>query len=80
MAGLGRIQQRFNAALVTVLALAGFGTQHANTRDMLTAQKGHPLAAKYVKSSNPRANTPGRRYRGYCNGQAEIRRRWEKLA
>lgn len=85
MAGLGRIQQRFNAALVAVLALAGFGGRQATTRELLT-QSGVPLSKKYIKSSNPKGNTPGQQYLGYCSGvqeqerrQAQIEAAWNRL-
>lgn len=67
MAGLGRIQQRFNAAIVgTLAALIGFarGGDRQATKRLL--EHGHPILAKYLKSSNPRANQSGHDYPGYA--------------
>jgi len=74
MAGLGRVQQRFNAAIVAVLALLKVGA--GSKKEQARAQgAGHPILAKLIKSSSPNANTPGREYPGYCSGQRETARR-----
>lgn len=68
MAGLGRIQQTFNKAIVgTIAALIGFarGGREEAKRLAGNGGHGHPLLAKYLKSSNPRANEPGYAYPGY---------------
>lgn len=52
MAGLGRIQQRFNAAVVAVLALAGLrGMAGAGSSAKEAASKGygHPIHRKLLK-------------------------------
>ena len=50
--GLGRMQQRFNAAVVTVLALAGLrgmaGTAET-AKDTAAKGFGHPLHRKLIK-------------------------------
>lgn len=64
MAGLGRVQQLFNRAVVgTLAALIGFARGGKEEAKRLAG--GHPLLAKYLKNSNPRANTPGTAYPGY---------------
>ena len=71
MAGLGRVQQRFNLAVVTALAaLVSFARQgHDDAKAAQAgATTGHPIHRKYLKSSNPRSNTPGYAYPGYCEG------------
>lgn len=78
MAGLGRIQQTFNKAIVgTLAALIGFarGGREEAKRLAGNGGHGHPLLAKYLKSSNPNANTPGQKYPGYCAGRQEVERR-----
>ena len=78
MAGLGRIQQVFNKAVLgTLAAVIGFarGGREEAKRLAGTGGHGHPLLAKYLKCSNPRANTPGRDYPGYCSGVKETARR-----
>lgn len=80
MAGLGRIQQRFNAAVVMVLTLAGFGGLAGESgARKAAAGGGQPIARKYIKSSNPRSNTPGMRYQGYCSGRRETARRAARM-
>lgn len=56
MAGLGRVQQRFNAAVVAALTLLSFGPrgQKAAEKDYAVAQ-GMPLAKKYLRPANPAA-------------------------
>lgn len=83
MAGLGRVQQRFNAAVVGALALlVGFARQGQN--EAQAAQwgqtTGHPIHRKYLKASNPNSNTPGDPYPGYCSGAREIERRRQRQA
>jgi hypothetical protein len=77
MAGLGRIQQKFNAAVITLLSLAGLRNMAAagDASKQAAAGYGHPIHAKLLKSSNPNANTPGRPYQGYCSGAGETARR-----
>ncbi len=54
--GLGRVQQRFNAAVAALKALVGrkgtFSEGQAEDRAVASG-KGQPLAAKYLRSSNP---------------------------
>ena len=67
MNGLNRIQQRFNAAIITILALAGFGGQRQ--AEQHAAAQGHPLARKYLRTMNV-AKATGRDlppYLGYCH-------------
>ena len=54
MAGLGRIQQRFNAAVVTLLALAGFRglAGKKDAKDAAASGHGHPIHAKYLRTQN----------------------------
>lgn len=80
MAGLARMQQRFNAAVITLLSLAGLRKMAGGGASEAVA-KGyhHPIHAKYLKSSSPRANTPGVRYAGYCSGEQEQARRWAQI-
>lgn len=71
MAGLARVQQRFNAAVVAVLVLAGLrGIAGANetAEGEAALGHGHPIHAKFLKRSNPRSNRPGYPFPGYCNG------------
>lgn len=71
MAGLGRIQQRFNAAIVgTLAALVGFarGGSSEAAEEAAAAGSGHPLHRKLITRSNPRGNTPGYDFPGYCAG------------
>lgn len=82
MAGLGRIQQTFNKAVLgTLAALIGFarGGKEEAKRLAGNGGHGHPLLAKYIKSSNPNANMPGREYPGYCFGARETARRAYQL-
>lgn len=75
MAGLGRIQQRFNAAVVAVLALAGLRNMAGagDHQKAAAAGYGHPIHAKYLRSVyNKSARTP---YPGYCAGARETGRR-----
>lgn len=66
MAGLGRVQQMFNRAVIgTLAALVGFARGGQEETKRLTSSGGHPLLAKYLKSSNPNVNAPGYRYPGY---------------
>jgi hypothetical protein len=78
MAGLGRVQQMFNRAVLGTLAtLIGFarGGREEAKRLQGNGGHGHPLLAKYLKSSNPNANTPWTEYPGYCAGAQETERR-----
>ena len=80
MAGLGRVQQMFNRAVLgTLAALIGFARGGDAQAAKTFAAKGHPILAKLLKSSNPNANTPGRAYPGYCSGDRETARRLERL-
>jgi len=68
MAGLGRVQQLFNRAVVgTLAALIGIarGGKEEAKRLAGNGGHGHPLLAKLIKCSAPRANTPGHDYPGY---------------
>ena len=67
MAGLGRIQQRFNAAVITLLSLAGLRrmTGGADAQKQAAVGHGHPIHAKLLKSSNPKGNASGHAYTGY---------------
>ena len=79
MAGLGRVQQIFNRAILgTITALIGFARGGHEEAKRLTSGGGHPLLAKYLTSSNPRANTPGYAYPGYCAGARETERRYRQ--
>ena len=50
MAGLGRIQQRFNAAVVTLLSLAGLrGMAGTDAKEAAHKGYGHPIHRKYIK-------------------------------
>jgi hypothetical protein len=79
MAGLGRIQQRFTAALTAVLALVKLSTDtKAGQRARLEAQ---PLARKFMRTQNYKKAT-GRDlppYPGYCSGQRERAKRVGKM-
>jgi hypothetical protein len=80
MAGLGRVQQLFNRAVLgTVAALIGFarGGDKQATQHLLAY--GHPILAKYLKCSAPRANTPGYAYPGFCAGERGTLRRYQRL-
>lgn len=65
MAGLGRVQQRFNAAVAKVLTLAGFARMAGAKGAQETAAQGygHPIHAKYLRTVNPWKAT-GRRRNG----------------
>lgn len=71
MAGLGRVQQRFNAAVVTLLTLAGFGRGFGKgAKAQAATGLGHPIHAKYLRTMNVDKAT-GRDlspYQGYCSG------------
>lgn len=76
MAGLARVQQRFHAAVVTLLALAGFGRQR-DAQVKAGVGAGHPIHAKYLRTQDY-ARATGRDlapYLGYCYGTREARRR-----
>lgn len=76
MAGLGRIQQRFNLAVLTPIALLlGWAGRQQGLDESQPIVSGHPILAKYTKSSNPNRNTRGSEYPGYCAGQREAARR-----
>lgn len=62
MAGLARVQQRFNAAVVAVLTLAGLNRMAGNTSAAKQAAVGfgHPIHAKYLRAQKPQ------RHRGYA--------------
>jgi hypothetical protein len=80
MAGLGRVQQVFNRAIIgTLAALIGFARGKADKQSAANLAMGHPLLAKWLKSSNPNGNNPGSAYPGYCSGDRETRRRLERL-
>ena len=80
MAGLGRVQQIFNRAVLgTLAALIGFARGSDAKQAEALATKGHPILAKLLKSSNPNANTPGRAYPGYCSGNRETGWRRDRL-
>ena len=79
MAGLGRIQQRFNAAIVTLLSLAGLRGMAGDTsaKNAAAHGHGHPLHAKFLRTQNVSKAT-GRDllpYHGYCSGKEETARR-----
>ncbi len=71
MAGLGRVQQRFNAAVVTLLTLAGLGRMTGrDAKRQAAGGQGHPIHAKYLRTVNVDKAT-GRdlpNYLGYCSG------------
>jgi hypothetical protein len=79
MAGLGRIQQRFNAAVVAVLALAGLRNMAGagNAAKAAATGFGHPIHAKYLRAHPKLSKTP---YPGYCAGAQETERRRERAA
>lgn len=86
MAGLGRIQQRFNLALVGALAaLIGFARGGKGVEAAATdrGSKGFPLARKYVRADPREVRTMYRvdqaGYR-YCMGKQERARRLRQLA
>ena len=80
MAGLGRIQQRFNAAVLgTLAALIGFARGDKQASERLQTI-GHPILAKLLKSSNPNSNRRGYDYPGYCAGARETERRRLRLS
>ena len=75
MAGLGRNQQRFNAAVLGTLAtLLSFARGDRQASERLKTH-GHPILAKLIKSSNPNSNQRGYDYPGYCFGKQETERR-----
>lgn len=81
MAGLGRIQQRFNAAVVGALAaLVAFARQGGDSAAAQTQARGgvgHPIHAKYLRPSDParvRTRYAGKDY-SYCMGVGETLRR-----
>lgn len=50
MAGLGRIQQRFNAAVITVLALAGLKSLgRSSAKDAAAKGYGHPIHRMFFR-------------------------------
>lgn len=77
MAGLGRIQQRFNQAVIGVLAaLVGFARGGNPEQRRQLEERGHPIAAKYLRTQNV-AKATGRDlppYRGFCSGAQETAR------
>lgn len=80
MAGLGRVQQRFNTAVLGVVAaLISFARGGDRQATAQMATKGHPILAKYLKSSNPNSNRRGVEYPGYCAGERETQRRWKQF-
>lgn len=83
MAGLGRVQQRFNAAVVGVLAaLVSFARGgEKDAKGQAAAGTGHPIHAKYLRSQNyGRATGRGlSRYPGYCYGAQETARRAARM-
>ena len=79
MAGLGRVQQRFNAAVVGVLAaLVSFARGgEKDAKGQASVGIGHPIHAKYLRTQNYGRAT-GRDlqlYPGYCSGAQETARR-----
>jgi hypothetical protein len=82
MAGLGRVQQLFNRAVLgTIATLIGFARGGRSAAESLVGNKhgGHPLLAKLIKHNPPNANAPGRDYPGYCSGQQETARRYVRM-
>lgn len=70
MAGLARMQQKFNAAIVAVLALAGLRNMAGAAQSAADAARvgyGHPVHAKYLRANPMRHNRPGTTYQGYCS-------------
>jgi len=68
MAGLGRVQQKFNAAVMAVMAL--LATQRKDSARQSVIHMGQPLARKYARCQNYEKATGRnlRRYPGYCSG------------
>lgn len=70
------MQQRFNAAFVAILTLAGFGRGQSAKAEAAKGA-GHPIHRKYLHT-NDVAKATGRgcsAYLGYCHGEKETERR-----
>ena len=85
MAGLGRIQQRFNAAVITLLSLAGLRNMAgADSQEQAARGYGHPLHRKYLRTQNYEKATgrepDQRKYPGFCAGEGERQRRLRQIA
>lgn len=82
MAGLGRVQMRFNATVASVLALVGFGRGYGRSAaEEARKGSGHPIHRKFLRSQNVEKVT-GRgseAYAGYCAGHREQSRRVVRL-
>lgn len=77
MAGLGRVQQKFNAAVMAVMAL--LATQRKDSARQSVIHMGQPLACKYARSQKP-AEVRTIYSRKFCSGKQEIARRARQLA
>lgn len=64
MAGLGRVQQKFNAAVVSVMAL--LATQRKDAAKQSVIHQGLPLARKYAYSQDYEKATGRDRLRSYA--------------
>lgn len=70
MAGLARMQQKFNAAIVAVLALAGLRNMAGAAQSAADAARvgyGHPVHAKYLRGDPMNRNRARMPYAGYCS-------------
>lgn len=70
MAGLGRMQQRFNVIVASLAALVGFSGHRMSAVDAARSGSGHPIHRKILRSQNV-AHLTGRDlapYQGYCSG------------
>lgn len=82
MAGLGRVQMRFNATVASVLALVGFGRSYGhNAADEALQGSGHPIHRKFLRTQNVSRATGRDKgdFLGYCAGRKERMRRVRRL-
>jgi hypothetical protein len=80
VAGLARVQQRFNAALLAIGALFRLGAGSHKAKE-IQRQSGQPIARKFLRPSNPaevRTRYKGKRYH-YCMGSLETAKRFRKM-
>lgn len=85
MAGLARVQQRFNMAVVGALAALVSFARGGDKQQMIAAAtdgRGYPLARKFLRTQDYHKAT-GRDlppYPGYCSGAQERARRQHQRA
>lgn len=82
MAGLGRVQMRFNATVASVLALVGFGRGYGQSAaEEARKGSGHPIHRKFLRTQNVMRATGRDKgdFLGYCAGRKERNRRVVRL-